>query len=43
MKGDTKDIHNVTKYSISHKLCSFELFIHQRILKNKMYHCLHKI
>jgi len=33
MKSDSKDIYNVTKYSLSDKCCSFELNIYQRILK----------
>ncbi len=34
-KSDSNDIYNVTKISISNECCSFELFVHQRILKNK--------
>ncbi|XDV46539.1 hypothetical protein PO909_014421, partial [Leuciscus waleckii] len=37
IKSDSKDIYNVTKDSISNKCCSFELSIHQRIMK--MYQC----
>jgi len=33
MKSSSKDIYNVSKDSISNKYCSFELYIHQRILK----------
>ncbi len=33
IKSDSKDVYNVPKYSISSKCCSFELSIHQRILK----------
>ena len=35
IKSDSKDIYNVTKDYISNKCCSFELSIHQRILKRK--------
>ena len=46
IKSDSKDIYNVTKDYISNKCCSFELSIHQRILKkkilytNNLYNCL---
>ena len=36
IKNDSKDIYNVTKDYISNKCCSFELSIHQRILKKKI-------
>jgi len=32
-------MYNVTKDCISNKCCSFELSIHQRILKNKNVSC----
>jgi len=36
INSDRKDIiYNVTEDSVSNKRCSFQLFIHQRILKNK--------
>ncbi len=38
IKSDSKDIYNVTKDFC----CSFELSIHQRIVKNKMHHGFHK-
>lgn len=37
-KSDSDNIYNIAKDSISNKSCPFELFDHQRILKNKMYH-----
>jgi len=33
IKRDSIDIYNVTEDSISDRCCSFELYIHQRILK----------
>jgi len=36
IKSDNKGIYNVTKDPISNKCCSFELSIHQIILKNEI-------
>ncbi len=39
-ESNSKDIYNVT--NVSNKCCSLELSVHLRILKNKIYHHLHK-
>ncbi len=41
IKSDSNGIYNVTEVCTSNKCCSFELSIHQRILK-KLYHGFHK-
>jgi len=42
IKSDSEVISNVAKDSISIKCCSSELSIHQRILKENMYHRFYK-
>ncbi len=41
-KVPVKTFIMLQKTSISNKCCYFEFSIHQRILKNKTYHCFHK-
>ncbi len=38
IKSDCKYVFVVTKYNILNKGCTFELSIHQRILKNMLEH-----